>query len=156
MKKNEPNAYVNGTIYPTTEYPTGFATVQSINGTYVLPLRYIAEVNGMQVDYLGSGQTKVTNKTTGEYLVVNRDSTLMTKYNADGTKIVDFNSPQPVTVQNTVTFAPMRIVCEALGLGVSYHSTSHGSYVVVSTDTTIDSQTSRVLALIEEAYGLGL
>lgn len=156
MKKNEPNAYVNGAIYPTTEYATGFATVQSINGTYVLPLRYIAEVNGMQVDYLGSGRTQVTNKATGEYLVVNRDSTLMTKYTADGTKIVDFNAPQPVTVKDTVTFAPMRIICEALGLGVSYQSTSHGSYVVVSTDTTIDSQTSRVLALIEEAYGLGL
>lgn len=156
MKKDQTNAYVNGKLYPTTQYATGYATMQSMNGTYVLPLRYIAEVNGMQVEYMGSGQTKVTNLSTKEYLIVNRDSTLMSKYNASGTKIADFNAPQPVTVKDTVTFAPMRVVCEALGLGVSYRSTSHGSYVVVSTDTTIDSQTDKVTALIEEAYGLGL
>ena len=51
MKQDAEQAYVNGIIAPTTQYATGYAKMENINGTMQLPLRYIAEVNGFTVDY---------------------------------------------------------------------------------------------------------
>lgn len=156
MKKEQTNACVDGKLRPTTQYENGQATLQSVNGTYVLPLRYIAEINRMDVLYLGGGQTKVTNKATGEYLIVNKGSKIITKFSADDKKLADFTAEQPVTVKDGITLAPARIICETLRLGVSYRSTSHGSYLVISSDKTIDAQNDRVLDLIENAYALGI
>lgn len=156
MKKEQTCAFVNGELLPTTEYVTGHASLQSVGGVYVLPLRYIAEVNGMEVIYLGGGQTKVVNRATGEYLVVNKESELITKFSAEDETLAEFKAQQPVTVENGITVAPARIICEALGLGVSYQSTAHGSYLVISSDVTIDGQAAKALELIEEAYALGL
>lgn len=156
MKKLETEAWVNGEILPTTEYVSGYAQLRSLNGTYIIPLRYIAEVSGFDVAYLGGGQIKVTNRATGEYLIVNRDSDVMTKYSAAYEKLVEFTAPQPIIIEDGITYAPARTICEALGLGVCYQATSHGSYIVISTDTAINAHKENALGLIEEAYALGL
>lgn len=156
MKKEQTQAYVNGELCPTTQYAAGAAALMSVDGAYVLPLRYIAEVNGMEVEYLGGGQTKVVNKATGEYLVVNKGSDIMTKYGTDDKKLADFTAPGQIVLQNGITYAPARVVCEALGLGVSYHVTSHGNYLVISSDAEIDAQPEKVSELVVNAYALGL
>lgn len=155
MLRNATKAYLNGTIYPTTQYGDVYASLKVVNGTSMLPLRYIAEVNGFIVDYLGGGQTKITNPNTKDYLIVSTGNSVMVKYLANGGSQT-FNAPAAVTTEDSITVVPMRAICEALGLGVSYQSTSHGTYVVVSSYQAIDSELSKVNALIEEAYSKGL
>lgn len=53
----------------------------------------------------------------------------------------------------------MRVVSEALGLGVCYvgsGTTGHGSYVIISTNENIDSDLTTVNAEIQKAHALGL
>lgn len=156
MKKEQTQAYIDGVLKPTTDYGNGImAKAMSKPEGYVLPLRFIGEKFGMTVEYLGSGQTRITN-IDGTSVVVNRDSTLIKKYNPDGTFRKDIESPVATFTEDGITYVPLRAVSEALGLGVRYQSTAHGSYVVISTDANIDSNLERVTAEIEKAYALGL
>ncbi len=125
MKQGAERAYVNGIVAPTTQYATGYAKMENINGTMQLPLRYIAEVNGFTVDYdADTEKTKVTNPADGTYLLITPGSNAVTKYAADRTLIGSSNAPLAFTIQNGVTMGPLRFTCEALGLAVSYQETS--------------------------------
>ena len=154
MKFDTTKAYVDGAIYPTTQYATGYATLTNLGGTAMMPLRYIAEVNGFDVIYdEATYKTKVLNKATGEYLMVTPGSTTVTKHSSTGTVIGTSNAPSAFTSNGGVTFGPLRFTCEALGLNVFYKETSHGVYVTVTASAQTDAQAT---ALIEKAYGLGL
>lgn len=154
MKQDAEQAYVNGIIAPTTQYATGYAKMENINGTMQLPLRYIAEVNGFTVDYdENTNEIKITNPTDETYLLITPNSTTVTKHSADGTLIGSSNAPSAFTIENGVTMGPLRFICEALGQFVSYQETYHGVYVVISQSALTDEE---ALAKIEEAYQLGL
>ena len=155
MKFDATKAYVNGGIYNTTEYESGFATLKNMNGTAMMPLRYIAEVNGLEVVYdEATSMTRVVNKANGEYLTVTPGSDLVKKYDASGNQIGEpAKAPNPFIIQAGITAGPLRFTCEALGKKVFYQETGHGDYVVVS---TLEKQPAEATALIEEAYRLGL
>ncbi len=154
MKQGAEQAYVNGIVAPTTQYATGYATMENISGTMQLPLRYIAEVNGFTVDYdADTEKTKVTNPADGTYLLITPGSNAVTKHTANGTLVDSSNAPLVFTIQNGVTMGPLRFTCEALGLAVSYQETSHSIYVVISPEA---QTTENALAKIGEAYQKGL
>ena len=118
MKQGAEQAYVNGIVAPTTQYATGYATMENISGTMQLPLRYIAEVNGFTVDYnADTEKTKVTNPADGTYLLITPGSNVVTKHTANGTLVDSSNAPLVFTIQNGVTMGPLRFTCEALGVG---------------------------------------
>ena len=120
----------------------------------MLPLRYLAEVNGLTVDYNDTtSQTKVTNPATGEYLMITPGSNIVTKHDASGAQISSSAAPAQLSLVNGITMAPLRFICEALGLKVSYNELSTGNYVVV---TTLDKTTDEITALINNAIQLGL
>lgn len=164
MKKAITNAYIDGAIQPTVSYgndvygnPIRSTAISTPNG-YVLPLRYIAEKFHMTVDYLGSGKTRITDA-DGTYLIVNRDSTIISKYNPDGTLRRNIENTIATYTENGITYVPLRAVSEGIGLGVSYvgsGETGHGSYVVISTNKEIDEDKETVKSEIEKAYALGL
>ena len=154
MKFDATKSYVDGSVYPTTQYATGFATLSNVNGTAMMPLRYIAEVSGFDVAYDEATQkTKVTNKANGEYLLVTPGSASVAKYSSTGALLGTTNAPSAFTMNNGVTMGPLRYTCESLGMFVNYQETSHGIYVTV---TSASKTTAEALALIEKAYGLGL
>ena len=154
MKFDATKAYVDGSVYPTTQYATGYATLTNVNGTAMMPLRYIAEVSGFDVAYDEATQkTKVTNKANGEYLLVTPGSNAVSKYSSTGALLGTTNAPSAFTINNGVTMGPLRYTCESLGMFVNYQETGHGIYVTV-TSTAVSA--SDALALIEKAYGLGL
>lgn len=156
MKKEQTKAYINGVLKSTTDYGNGImAKAMSKPDGYVLPLRFIGERFGMTVDYLGNGKSKITN-TDGTSIVVNRGSNVIEKYNPDGTFKKNIETPIAAFTEDGITYVPLRAVSEALGLGVRYQSTAHGSYVVISTDVNVDSDIETVNAQIEKAYALGL
>ncbi len=154
MKFDATKAYVDGSVYPTTQYATGYATLTNVNGTAMMPLRYIAEVSGFDVAYDEATQkTKVTNKANGEYLLVTPGSNAVSKYSSAGALLGTTNAPSAFTINNGVTMGPLRYTCESLGMFVNYQETNHGIYVTV-TSTAVSA--SDALALIEKAYGFGL
>ncbi len=154
MKQSAEQAYVNGIVAPTTQYASGYAKMDNVSGTMQLPLRYIAEVNGFTVDYdENTGEIKVTSPADETYLLITPNSSTVTKHTADGTLISSSDAPLAFTIENGVTMGPLRFICEALGLKVSYQETSRGVYVVVS--KTVQTNES-IVAQIEEAYQLGL
>ena len=154
MKFDATKSYVDGSVYPTTQYATGYATLSNVNGTAMMPLRYIAEVSGFDVAYDEATQkTKVTNKANGEYLLVTPGSASVAKYSSTGALLGTTSAPSAFTMNNGVTMGPLRYTCEALGMFVNYQETSHGIYVTV---TSASKTTAEALALIEKAYGLGL
>ncbi len=154
MKFDAAKAYVDGSVYPTTQYANGYATLTNVSGTAMMPLRYIAEVSGFDVAYDEATQkTKVTNKANGEYLLVTPGSNAVSKYSSAGTLIGTSNAPSAFTISNGVTMGPLRFTCEALGMYVNYQETNHGIYVTV---TSTSKTTDEALALIEKVYGLGL
>ncbi len=154
MKFDATKAYVDGSVYPTTQYATGYATLTNVNGTAMMPLRYIAEVSGFDVAYDEATQkTKVTNKANGEYLLVTPGSTSVAKYSSTGALLGTTNAPSAFAINNGVTMGPLRYTCEALGMFVNYQETNHGIYVTV---TSASKTTDEALALIEKAYGMGL
>ncbi len=155
MKFDSTKAYVNGNVYNTTEYASGFAVLQNINGTAMMPLRYIAEVNGLEVVYdEATGMTRVVSKESGEYLTITPGSDLVLKYDAQGNQIGEAaKAPNPFIIQDGITVGPLRFTCEALGKKVFYQETGHGNYVVVS---TFEKQPDEAAALIEGASALGL
>ena len=154
MKQGAEKAYVNGIVAPTTQYASGYAKMENINGTMQLPLRYIAEVNGFTVNYdENTGKTRVTNPEDGTYLLITPNSTTVTKHTADGTQIGSSDTPLAFSIKNGVTMGPLRFTCEALGLAVSYQETSHGVYVVVSQEAQTDAYVNEKIAM---AYWLGL
>ncbi len=154
MKQSAEQAYVNGIVAPTTQYASGYAKMDNVSGTMQLPLRYIAEVNGFTVDYdENTGEIKVTSPADETYLLITPNSSTVTKHTADGTLISSSDAPLAFTIENGVTMGPLRFICEALGLKVSYQETSHGVYVVVSQNAQTDEG---ALTKIEEAYQQGL
>ncbi len=121
MKQSAEQAYVNGIVAPTTQYASGYAKMDNVSGTMQLPLRYIAEVNGFTVDYdENTGEIKVTSPADETYLLITPNSSTVTKHTADGTLISSSDAPLAFTIENGVTMGPLRFICEALGLKVSY------------------------------------
>lgn len=154
MKENEERAAVNGLISLTTQYESGYAKMENINGTMQIPLRYIAEVNGLDVDYdLDTSKTKVSNPITGEYIIITPGSALVTKYSVTGEKLFAGQAPLAFTNQNGITMGPLRFTCEVLGLNVIYQETTHGNYVVISQAEKTEEE---AFVKIEEAFQLGL
>lgn len=154
MKANSDYAVLNGTYGHTTQYGDKYAQLSIVNGTSMLPLRYLAEVNGLIVDYNDTtSQTKVTNPKTGEYLMITPGSNIVSKYSGSGTLISSSTAPAQLTLMNGITMAPLRFICEALGLSVSYNELPTGNYVVV---TTVQKTSSEITSLINSAINLGL
>ena len=154
MKANSDYAVLNGTFGHTTQYGDKYAQLSIVNGTSMLPLRYLAEVNGLTVDYNDTtSQTKVTNPATGEYLMITPGSNIVTKHDASGAQISSSAAPAQLSLVNGITMAPLRFICEALGLKVSYNELPTGNYVVV---TTLDKTAEEITALINNAIQLGL
>ena len=154
MKFDAAKAFVNDNVYDTTKYQNGYAKLININGTAMMPLRYIAEVNGFNVIYdEATSKIKVVNKTDDSYLMISPGSMEVGKYAADGSLLGTANAPNAFEMQNGITIGSLRYTCEALGKSVRYQETSHGIYVVIS---------SRVLSVdeadawIEKANVLGL
>ncbi len=154
MKFDATKAFVNDNVYDTTKYQNGYAKLMNVGGTAMMPLRYIAEVNGFDVAYdEATFKTKVTNKADGSYLMVTPGSTEVSKYAANGSLLGTTNAPSAFAMQDGVTVGPLRYTCEALGKSVHYQETSHGIYVVVSSQALNAGEAD---AWIEKAYGLGL
>ncbi len=155
MRFDASKAYVNGSVLPTTQYVSGYATLTNLNGTAMMPLRYIAEVNGFSVAYDDATQkTKVTNKANGDYLMITPGSAVVEKYDISGSLVGTSNAPHAFSIENGVTMGPLRFTCEALGLCVYYQWIADGEeYVTVATSSITVEQSD---ALIEKARGLGL
>lgn len=155
MRFDASKAYVNGSVLPTTQYVSGYATLTNLNGTAMMPLRYIAEVNGFSVAYDDATQkTKVTNKANGDYLMITPGSAVVEKYDISGTLIGTSNAPHAFSIENGVTMGPLRFTCEALGLCVYYQWLADGEEYVTVTVSSITAEQSD--ALIEKARSLGL
>ncbi len=154
MKFDAAKAFVNDNVYDTTKYQNGYAKLMNINGTAMMPLRYIAEVNGFNVIYdEATSKTKVVNKTDDSYLMISPGSMEVGKYAADGSLLGTANAPNAFEMQNGITIGSLRYTCEALGKSVHYQETSHGIYVVVSSQALSAGEAD---AWIEKASGLGL
>ncbi len=154
MKFDAAKAFVNDNVYDTTKYQNGYAKLMNINGTAMMPLRYIAEVNGFNVIYdEATSKTKVVNKTDDSYLMISPGSMEVGKYAADGSLLGTANAPNAFEMQNGIMIGSLRYTCEALGKSVHYQETSHGIYVVVSSQALSAGEAD---AWIEKASGLGL
>ena len=154
MKFDAEKAFVNDKVYDTTKYQNGYAKLTNVGGTAMMPLRYIAEVNGFDVAYdEATFKTKVTNKADGSYLMVTPGSAEVSKYAADGLLLGTTNAPNAFEMQNGITIGSLRYTCEALGKSVHYQETSHGIYVVISSQALSAGEAD---AWIEKASGLGL
>lgn len=154
MKENSDYAVLNGEIAHTTQYGSSYARLNIVNGTSMLPLRYLAEVNGLIVDYNETTtQTKVTNPATGDYLMITPGSDIVTKYSVSDSFISATKAPSPLVIEGGITMAPMRFICEALGFKVFYQSLSTGNYVIVS---MLEKSPSEIDTLLNDAMQLGL
>ena len=155
LKMNSEYAYSDGKVKHTTQYATGYAKMKNIYGTMMIPLRYVAEVNGFAVDYdAASNKTKIINSATGEYLLVSPGSAVVEKYSSFGARVNETTAPQPFVIDDGVTMGPMRFVCEALGLHVEYKWISDSEqYVTVTSDKISNEQ---VNVLLSKAIELGL
>lgn len=155
LKMNSEYAYSDGKVKHTTQYATGYAKMKNIYGTMMIPLRYVAEVNGFAVDYdAASNKTKIINSATGEYLLVSPGSAVVEKYSSFGARVSETTAPQPFVVDDGVTMGPIRFVCEALGLHVEYKWISDSEqYVTVTSDKISNEQ---VNVLLSKAIELGL
>ncbi len=154
MKFDAAKAFVNDNVYDTTKYQNGYAKLININGTAMMPLRYIAEVNGFNVIYdEATSKIKVVNKTDDSYLMISPGSMEVGKYAADGSLLGTANAPNAFEMQNGITIGPLRYTCEALGKSVRYQETSHGIYVVISSQVLSVDEAD---AWIEKANVLGL
>ena len=155
MRFDASKAYVNDSLLPTTQYVSGYATLTNLNGTAMMPLRYIAEVNGFGVSYDDATQkTKVTNKANGDYLMIVPGSAVVEKYDISGSLVSTSNAPHAFSIENGVTMGPLRFTCEALGLCVYYQWLADGEEYVTVTASSITAEQSN--ALIEKARSLGL
>ncbi len=154
MKFDAAKAFVNDNVYDTTKYQNGYAKLININGTAMMPLRYIAEVNGFNVIYdEATSKIKVVNKTDDSYLMISPGSMEVGKYAADGSLLGTANAPNAFEMQNGITIGSLRYTCEALGKSVRYQETSHGIYVVISSQVLSVDEAD---AWIEKANVLGL
>lgn len=118
---------------PTTVVNGKPATVRLMNHTTLVPIRYIGETTGLQVDYDEETQnTKVTHPITGEYLSVRLNENTMTKFDTQGKPLFTTQLPEsPVILENS-TYVPVRAITECLGYQVEYMECGGQSFVVLS------------------------
>lgn len=123
----------NGVKEPTTVVNGNPATVRLVNQTTLVPIRYVSEATGLQVDYdAQTRNTRVTHPGTGEYLYVRLNENTMTKYAADGQPLFTMELPEPARILENSTYVPVRAVTECLGYQVEYLKYEGQSFVVLS------------------------
>ena len=152
MKIDSFNAWHNDYIETTTKYDKGYARLEYNEGTSMLPIRYIAEVSGLKVDWDESTTTvTITNPNDNSSLVATLNNTNMEKHFSDG-HIEEINAPKPFYYNNIYALSgPTRFICETLGLYVKYKSLPSGEYVAISNKKDVNFED-----LINKAIDEGL
>ena len=121
---------------------------QVVNDRTLVPIRFVAESLGCNVDWNEEAQTAtVTNKDTTIVLTKNKDGTLFSnKVIVNGVeKTVDV----PARIINDRTMVPLRFLSENMGLAVSYDGYTQGVGL-------IDSKNSQALTLTINSKEVGI
>jgi len=121
---------------------------QVVNDRTLVPIRFVAESLGCNVDWNEESQTAtVTNKDTTIVLTKNKDGSLFSnKVIVNGVeKIVDV----PARIINDRTMVPLRFLSENMGLAVSYDGYTQGVGL-------IDSKNSQALTLTINSKEVGI
>jgi len=121
---------------------------QVVNDRTLVPIRFVAESLGCNVDWNEEAQTAtVTNKDTTIVLTKNKDGALFSnKVIVNGVeKTVDV----PARIINDRTMVPLRFLSENMGLAVSYDGYTQGVGL-------IDSKNSQALTLTINSKEVGI
>lgn len=120
LKLNETQAYLNGSMIPTLIYGSGYVSkLIMVNGSTLLPLRFVCECLGFEVGYNEqTNNSTITDTANGVRFELVTGTTEMYKYDLDGNLLASGTATAPTTIIEGVTHVPVRSLLEAMGFYV--------------------------------------
>ena len=168
LKLNETQAYLNGSMIPTLAYGSGYVSkLIMVNGSTLLPLRFVCECLGFEVGYNEqTNNSTITDTANGVKFELVTGTTEMYKYDLEGNLLASGTATAPTTIIEGVTHVPVRSLLEAMGFYVYWDDKG---YVLISEDPmtsddfeglikfwdeNIDSDYDGVPDIIERIFGM--
>ncbi len=131
LKLNETQAYLNGSMIPTLVYGSGYVSkLIMVNGSTLLPLRFVCECLGFEVGYNEqTNNSTITDTANGVRFELVTGTTEMYKYDLEGNLLASGTATAPTTIIEGVTHVPVRSLLEAMGFYVYWDDEG---YVLIS------------------------
>ena len=131
LKLNETQAYLNGRMIPTLVYGSGYVSkLIMVNGSTLLPLRFVCECLGFEVGYNEqTNNSTITDTANGVRFELVTGTTEMYKYDLEGNLLASGTATAPTTIIEGVTHVPVRSLLEAMGFYVYWDDEG---YVLIS------------------------
>ena len=147
-------AILNGVVDRTTTNNGIYTSLKIINGTAMMPVRFLAETMDLTVTWDDTSQnTIITNPNNGEYITLQIGSTNISKYSQDGTLITTATMPSATTAIEGSTYAPARIIAESFGFQVEYMEYADSEIFVITSNRTPAWTAEEIAAMCADASG---
>ena len=145
LKLNEEQAYLNGNMIPTLVYGSGYVSkLIMVNGSTLLPLRFVCECLGFEVGYnVQTNNSTITDTANRVKFELVTGTTEMYKYDLEGNLLATGTATAPTTIIEGVTHVPVRSLLEAMGFHVYWNE---AGYVLISENPMTQEQFEDLIA----------